>query len=791
MPILPLRDVVVFPHVLSPLFVGRARSIKAIQSAVKSGGNILLLTQTDATATEPNSTELFTVGTVARIKQQIKMPDGNIKILIEGLHRARVIDINSQGEFLTAECEELTEPVEVSPSLKALMRTVIQHFVLYLRATSKTSDQMSSLEEIRDPHKLVDILAAQIPLKTSDRRNLIELLEPSDRLERLATLILSEIEVIKLDRKIKGRVKEQIEKSQRDYYLNEQLQAIQKELGDDGDPRTEIGELEKRLLEKKMPEYARQKALKELKKLKLSGQHAAEGAIIRNYIDLIIDLPWDEISEDQADLKAAEKILNDDHYGLRDVKERILEFLAVRMRAPEHKSPIVCFVGPPGVGKTSLAQSIARSLGRKFERIALGGLRDEAELRGHRRTYISALPGRILSAIRKAGTSNPVILLDEIDKVGLDFRGDPASALLEILDPEQNKHFTDHYLDLEYDLSKVLFLATANMMDPISPPLRDRMEVIQLSGYTELEKVAIARDFVLPKERTNHGLNESDLKIEDSVLQKIIRNYTRESGVRQLQREISKICRKYVKEYSLKGHIEIDDTWIDRSLGAPRYRSTQTEKRDEIGLVTGLAWTPVGGEVLSVEASVLPGKGKFQITGQLGNVMQESSKAALSYVRSKAAAYGLDDHFFMSHDIHVHVPEGAIPKDGPSAGITMAVAILSAVLQVPVNHQVGMTGEITLRGRVLPIGGLKEKLLAAQRTGLTTVLVPLENERDLVDIDTCILEKLKVRLVSNMDEVVSWSLRIQDTSKRGASSAPIKERRKNIGGKDDARPLHN
>jgi ATP-dependent Lon protease len=763
LPILPLRDVVVFPHTTIPLYVGREKSLRAIEEAQKNGDEILLVAQRQTQTTEPSSEDLFSVATLALIKQFARLNDGNVKLLIEAKARVRIHRMSQVEPFLKAEFEILPDQRTSLEVEQKWMTTLLSHCESFFKVISRSFAEVApALQAMTNPHELVDTIASQLPLRLKDRLDLLECQDPIERIEMLSRLLLSEVELIKIDRKIKDQVREKIEKSQKEYFLNEQMSAIQKELGSEGDLKEEIRNLENRLAGKNLPEFAKEKATKELKRLKLTSSHSPEAAVIRNYVELILDLPWNEFSEDNEDLARAEQILNEDHFGLKDVKERILEFLAVRARAKNHRSPIICFLGPPGVGKTSLARSIARALGRKFERISLGGLRDEAELRGHRRTYIGALPGKIISVLKKAKASNPVILLDEIDKVGMDFRGDPASTLLEILDPEQNKFFTDHYLDIEYDLSKVLFIATVNILDPISAPLRDRMEIISLSGYSEAEKIAIAKQYLLPRETENHGLQLQDVKISDESFSFLIQNYTRESGVRSLQKEIAKICRKFVKERSLDGKeasLEVTVERIQKLLGVPKFRTSSISKQAEIGVVTGLAWTPHGGELLTIEANVLPGKGEIQITGQLGSVMQESAKAALSFIRSIASKYDLDESYFSTRDIHIHVPEGAIPKDGPSAGITIAAAILSSILKIKVPKTVGMTGEITLRGRVLPIGGLKEKLLAAQRGHLKVVFYPFENEKDKADIDPELTEGLELIPVYDMSEVTKWLLK--------------------------------
>jgi ATP-dependent Lon protease len=745
-----------------PLFVGRDKSIQAIEKAQRRGGEILLITQKRPNIKNPRSKDLNCVGTVARINQVNQLPDGNIKIMVEGIRRARILQIETEQPFFVA----TTAPVENPPSLitkeEALVReSVLRNLSAFFKIIGQKPDRsFKTIQLITDPNKLADVIAPQLPLSIPDRQEILELTPAVKRLEKISAFVMAEIEIAKVDQRIRSRVQEQIEKAQKQHFLNEQLAAIHKELGEAGDIRHEAQDLEDQLKKKKMPDTAKKKVLKEIKRYKTLNGHSPEVAMLRHYIDLALELPWHAYSKDRSDIKAAEKILNDEHHALKDVKERILEFLAVRARVKDHQSPVICFSGPPGVGKTSLARSIAHSLDRKFERISLGGLRDEAELKGHRKTYIGALPGKILSAIRKAGTSNPVILLDEIDKMGMDFRGDPASALLEILDPEQNKHFTDHYLDLEYDLSKVLFIATANDMAPLSPPLRDRMEVIKLSGYTEDEKVAIAKQYIVPRELKNHGLKDHGVEINDRVLRFIIRSYTRESGVRGLQKQIAKLCRICVRKLTESEDAVHNMTQkvVQNFLGMPKQKENQLEDKNEVGLVSGLAWTSVGGEVLFVEANVTPGKGQSILTGSLGDVMKESVKAALTYVRAKAPGYQIPDDYFGKHDFHIHFPEGAIPKDGPSAGITIATAILSSILQIPVKRDVGMTGEITLRGRVLPIGGLKEKILAAKRLGLNEILYPKRNEFDLKDLDSSITQGLKIMAVDHMDEVIEKAL---------------------------------
>ncbi|MBN8554084.1 MAG: endopeptidase La [Deltaproteobacteria bacterium] len=768
LPVLTLRDIVTFPHLIIPLFVGRSKSLAAIDYALNHDSEILVVTQKDPQVTDPKVNELYSVGTVATIKQFAKLSDGNVKILIEGMKRVRISSFPTTSPSLLAEYEEIPAASSDQEELSITRRSVLRSFESYLKATGKPSDEfLNNLESIQDIEKLIALLASQLNLKLSERQDLLETSNLKEALEKISTFILSEIELFKLDKKLKNKVRQQIEKNQKDYYLQEQLSAIHKELGNDQDPRAEAEEFEKRLEKKKMPAYAKERAQKEIKRFRASAGHSAEITVLRNYIELILDLPWDEVSKDSNNLKDAETILANDHHGLHDIKERILEFLAVRAKVKTHKSPVLCFVGPPGVGKTSLAQSIAKSLNRKLERISLGGLRDEAELRGHRRTYIGALPGKIISAIRKAGTSNPIILLDEIDKLGFDYRGDPSSVLLEVLDPEQNKNFTDHYLDLEYDLSKVLFITTANTLDTLSIPLKDRMEIISLSGYNDDEKISIAKNFLVPKEKKSHGLEDFDLEISESILNFIVRNYTREAGVRSLQREIAKICRKLVRKIATQSEdqiakLQLDEKSVQELLGIPRFRQSSVEATNEIGLVTGLAWTAAGGDVLTIESVAVPGNGKIQITGQLGKVMQESVKAALSYVKVRASDYGVPEDFFFNHDLHIHVPEGAIPKDGPSAGITIATALLSIAAKLPVDREIGMTGEITLRGRVLPIGGLKEKLMAAKRAGLKKILYPIENQRDLSEVPQSVKDGLELIPVFHMDEVVEQAFIFPD-----------------------------
>lgn len=757
LPAVPLRDVVAFPQTTIPLYVGRDKSVQAILEAEKTNHEIVLITQKDHQAHLPDLSNIFTVGTMARIKQFSRLSDGNVKILVEILSRVSIKSFETEPYF-AAECELIPDERLASDIESKWMHILIEHVKSYFQLTGKALPNI--LDQLRDPmnpHELVHWACAQISLKLQDKQEILETTNPIDRIEKLSIALLSEIEIIKLDRKLKDQVREKIEKSQRDYYLNEQLQAIQKELGRDSENKDELTELESKIRAKGLPPKAEERALKEFKRLKAAGVHFPEASVIRNYLDLILDLPWSSYSEDSSNISKAEEILNSEHYGMKETKERILEFLALRSQVPTAKSPILCLVGPPGVGKTSLARSIAKCLGRNFERISLGGVRDEAELRGHRRTYVAAMPGRIISAIKNAKSSNPVILLDEIDKLGHDFRGDPASALLEILDPEQNKFFTDHFLDLEYDLSKVLFIGTANVIDTLPPALRDRLEIISIDGYSDLEKSQIFKRHLLPSLAQEHALSPEDVEISDELISYLIHEYTRESGVRGLSKILSKILRKFIV---LKAHehtltkLVLTRERIHEFLGPPKLKRSKPSMKSEVGIVTGLAWTPMGGEVLSVEANVFPGKGKIQTTGKLGEVMQESARAAISYIRSRAHEFGLNHDFFNTHDIHIHAPEGAIPKDGPSAGITMAIALLSACTLKRVSHDIGMTGEISLRGRILPIGGLKEKLLAAKRSNLKTVFFPQENQLDLNDIDPAITKDLILKPVSHMDELV-------------------------------------
>ena len=765
-PLVPLRDTVLFPHMVVPLFIGRDRSIHAIESAMEKDCKILFALQKDAKVNDPQEGDIYSAGTLGRAIQFLKLPDGTVKVLVEGESRGRILQFVPNGNFYMTEVEELSSSSPLTLELQALMRGLKKLFEAYAKLGQRIGTEIiDSLMGIEDPHRLVDGLVAHISLKLEDKQRLLEVEPPGGRLEELFRFLQAEIEILQVEQKIRSRVKKQMEKSQKEYYLNEQMRAIQKELGEKDDFATEMRDLELRIRKKKMSKEAAQKVEKEFKKLKLMPPMSAEATVVRNYIDWFLSLPWSSCTKDKLDLKKAEQILDEDHYGLKEVKERILEYLAVQGLVKKLKGPILCFVGPPGVGKTSLAKSIARCMGRRFVRLSLGGVRDEAEIRGHRRTYVGALPGKIIQCLKKAGSNNPVFLLDEVDKMSTDFRGDPSAALLEVLDPEQNHTFNDHYLDVDYDLSKVFFITTANTLYAIPPALQDRMEVIRIAGYTEPEKIQIAKRFLVRKEMKSNGLTPENVQFTDGAIRKVIQSYTREAGVRNLEREIASICRKVARRVVRDGKsvsIKVGSEAIPRFLGVPKFRYGKGENQDQIGLANGLAWTEVGGELLTTEVTVMPGKGNMTITGKLGEVMQESAHAAMSYVRSRAAQLGLEKHFYQKLDTHVHVPEGAIPKDGPSAGITMATAITSALLKVPVRSDLAMTGEITLRGRVLPIGGLKEKTLAAHRAGIKTILIPKENEKDLKEIPDKILKSLDIVLVEHMDEVLKRALVLED-----------------------------
>ncbi|NNF96574.1 MAG: endopeptidase La [Halobacteria archaeon] len=761
MPVLPLRDVVVYPHMVIPLFVGREKSIQALEAAMENDKQILLVAQKSAADDDPSVEDLYRIGTISSILQLLKLPDGTVKVLVEGNRRARIVTFMGEEEYFTAQVKQYEEEAIDEREAEVLIRSLTNQFDQYVKLNKKIPPEiLTSLSSIEDPNRLVDTIAAHMSLKMDEKQNILELTDLRERLEHLMTMMESEIDLLQVEKRIRGRVKRQMEKSQREYYLNEQMKAIQKELGDMEDVHNELEELEKKIETAGMSKEAKAKAKAELGKLKMMSPMSAEATVVRNYLDWLVNVPWKKRSKVSHDLAKAEQVLEEDHYGLEKVKERILEYLAVQQRMKKMKGPILCLVGPPGVGKTSVGKSVARATNRKFIRMALGGVRDEAEIRGHRRTYIGSMPGKIVQNLSKAGTRNPLFLLDEIDKMAMDFRGDPASALLEVLDPEQNHTFNDHYLEVDYDLSETMFVATSNTMN-IPGPLLDRMEVIRLSGYTEEEKINIAERYLVKKQIKNNGLKDDEITISEDAVRDIIRFYSREAGVRNLEREIAKICRKTVKDILLDKtmtKVEVTSENLEKFLGVKRFRFGRAEEHDQVGQVTGLAWTEVGGELLTIETAVMPGKGKHSITGQLGDVMKESIQAALTVVRSRANVLGIEPDTFDKNDIHVHVPEGAIPKDGPSAGIGMCTALVSALTDIPVRADVAMTGEITLRGEVLPIGGLKEKLLAAHRGGIKTVLIPDENTRDLAEIPENIKENLEIRPVKWIDEVFEVAL---------------------------------
>ncbi|MBN2374328.1 endopeptidase La [bacterium] len=761
--LLPLRDIVVFPHMIIPLFVGRSKSIKAVEKAISANNSKLILaTQKDAKVDEPADKDIFRIGTIAEILQVLKLPDGTIKVLVEGTSRAQIIDFIGANEYFEVCCQEVNIDVEITPQIEALMRNILDRFEVYCRINIKAPREMlETARSISEPGRFADMVSTNMSLKLTDKQSILEAIHPEERLARLSEILNEEIEILNIERRIRGRIKKQMERSQKEYYLNEQMKAIQKELGSIDNRYGEIKELDEKIKQAKMPKDIEEKAQKELKRMELMPPMSAEATVVRNYIDWLVSIPWSTRTRDKLDLQEAEDILEKDHYGLDKPKERILEYLAVRRLVKKMKGPILCFVGPPGVGKTSLARSVARAIGRKFVRLSLGGVRDEAEIRGHRRTYIGALPGRIIQSMKKAKSKNPVILMDEVDKMSTDFRGDPSSALLEVLDPEQNNSFSDHYLEVEYDLSEVMFITTANVIHRIPQPLQDRMEVIDLPGYTDYEKVNIAKRFLVPKQLKAHGLKDENIEFSDNALNAIIHRYTREAGVRNLEREIASVCRKVarrvVKE-GMKAKINITSQCLAKYLGVPKYREKKSEQKDEVGIATGLAWTEAGGDILVVEATIMEGKPKLTLTGKLGDVMQESAQAALSYLRSRGKEMGLSKDFFQNKEIHVHVPEGAIPKDGPSAGITIATAMASLVTKKAVRGDLAMTGEITLRGKVLPIGGLKEKILAAHRAEITTIIIPKENEKDLKEIPKTILKSIHFILVEHMDQVLKEAL---------------------------------
>src|SRR5579884_2360410 len=759
-PMMPVRDMVIFPQMMQPFIVGREASVRALEEALAGEKKIFLATQHDASVDDPKPEEIFTVGTLANIVQSVKLPDGNIRVLVEGVERAKIVQLTSEEGFYRATLKLLSVRVEPSPQIDQAVRRVNGLFEQYVKLSQSLNyDTMIAAARVEDPAKLSDTIAANLQIPVEEKQELLENFDVLDRLNRVAEVLESEIEKLNVDRNINTRVKRQMERAQKEYYLNEKLKAIHKELG--RGEKSELDELKKKIEAAGMPKDVQEKAVQELKRLEMMPPMSAESTVSRSYLDWLLAVPWKKKSKEIRDIGVAEKILEEDHFGLEKVKERILEYLAVRQLVKNPRGSILCLVGPPGVGKTSLAMSIGRATGRKFVRVSLGGVRDEAEIRGHRRTYIGALPGQIIQMMKKAGTVNPVFVLDEVDKMSMDFRGDPSAALMEVLDPELNHAFTDHYLDVEYDLSKVMFICTANVLHTIPQPLQDRMEVLRLPGYTEREKLEIARRFLVRKQREACGLTEDNLHLRDDALVHIIRYYTHEAGVRNLEREIANICRKVARRVVKEGRgvsVEVTPDNVAEFLGVPRYRDPWSQRKNEVGLAVGLAWTEMGGQVLATETTVMSGRGRLMLTGQLGDVMQESAQAAMSYVRSRTAQFGLAKDFYRHLDLHVHVPEGAIPKDGPSAGITIAVSIVSALTGIPVCCDVAMTGEITLRGKVLPIGGVKEKLLAAHRSGIRTVILPKDNEKDLAEVPAEIQAELTVKFVETMDEVLALAL---------------------------------
>ena len=759
-PLLPLRDIVIFPSMVVPLFVGREKSIKALQEVMKTDKSIVLVTQKNSEIDDPASKDLYQYGCLSKVIQLLKLPDGTVKVLVEGEKRVKILKYEESSEnYLTCEVE-IVEDQNIGKDLDQLSIGIVKKFErLQILNKKELSDSSNNLKNLKDPSQIANNISSNLNIQIFEKQELLEITDLKKKLEKIHQFIEKETSVLSVEKKIRGRVKNQMEKTQREYYLNEQLKAIQKELGEIDEGKDELTSLSKSISDAKMPKLAKEKCLSELKKLKSMSPMSAEATVVRNYLDWMTELPWSKKSKINTDLNNAQKILDEDHYGLEKVKERIIEFLAVQKRIQKMKGPILCLVGPPGVGKTSLGKSIAKATNRKFIRISLGGIRDEAEIRGHRRTYIGSLPGKIIQMMKKAGTKNPLFLLDEIDKVGNDYRGDPSSALLEALDPEQNKEFNDHYLEVDYDLSDVMFVTTANTLN-ILPPLLDRMEVIRLSGYTEDEKVNISEKYLIPNQSKNNGLKKEEWNIDENINRKIIRHYTRESGVRNLEREISKIARKLVKKIDNNEKVNnpINEKDLKDLLGVQKYNYGEIEEANRVGVVTGLAWTEVGGEILKIESAIMPGKGKMQITGKLGDVMQESVKAAKSYIRSKSLDFGIIPPVFDKKDFHIHVPEGATPKDGPSAGVGMVTSIISAITEIPVKKDVAMTGEITLRGLVLPIGGLKEKLLAAHRAGIKKVLIPIENKKDLIEVPKTVLDSIEIVPVKNVEEVLKVAL---------------------------------
>ena len=761
MPMLPLRGIFVFPYMIIHLDVGREKSIKALEEAMVQDRHIMLATQKDAQNDQPSPDDIFQTGTVAEIKQLLKLPGGTIRVLVEGLHRAEIREYVSLDPFYQVSVREFAETDFKTPEVEALVRTAVHEFEQWVKLSKKIPPEtLVSVVVVEEPGRLADLIASHLSLKAEDKQALLDAVDVKIRLEKLCEILSREMEVLELEKKINGRVRKQMEKTQKEYYLREQVKAIQKELGDKDERTAEADEYRARLKEQELPKEVEEKITKEIERLEKMPPMVAEGAVIRTYLDWLLALPWSKETEDRLDVSLAEKILDEDHHGLEKVKERILEYLSVRELTATMKGPILCLVGPPGVGKTSLARSIARSMERKFVRVSLGGVRDEAEIRGHRRTYVGALPGRIIQGMRTGGSKNPVFLLDEIDKMNADFRGDPSSALLEVLDPEQNNTFSDHYIELPFDLSRVLWVVTANAMHNIPRPLLDRMEVIQIAGYTEEEKVQIAQRFLIPKQTKDHGLTTSQISFSTETVQKVIRDYTREAGVRNLERNIASLCRKAARKIvqNKRTSVRITNRNLQDFLGVPRYRHAQAERAQQVGVATGLAWTEVGGEVLAVEVSVMKGKGKLTLTGKLGEVMQESAQAGFSYIRTRAKELQIDEDFYEKKDIHIHLPEGAIPKDGPSAGITMATALASALTGKPVRNDIAMTGEITLRGRVLPVGGIKEKVLAAHRVGIHKIILPIENKRDIEEIPANVRRITEFIPVEHMDDVIKTAL---------------------------------
>ncbi|MBX9747962.1 MAG: endopeptidase La [Hyphomonadaceae bacterium] len=793
LPVLPLRDIVVYPKMAAPLFVGREKSVRALDEVMKKDKQILLAAQIDASEDEPTADRIFKIGTVATVVQLLKLPDGTVRVLVEGGYRARVTEFIENGEYFEAEVEEIEEENEDSPEARAIARAVIDQWDNYIKLSRKAQPEVhQAISQISEPSRLADTIAGQLGVKIPDKQALLELVDVPQRLERIMSLIEGEVSMLQVERKIRNRVKRQMEKTQREYYLNEQMKAIQRELGDGDEGREDIAELENRIKNTKLSKEAKVKADAEMKKLRQMSPMSAESTVVRNYLDWLLSLPWGNKKKVKKDIDAAQAVLDEDHYGLDKVKDRILEYLAVQARTNKLRGPILCLVGPPGVGKTSLGRSIAKATGRDFVRMSLGGVRDEAEIRGHRRTYIGSMPGRVIQSMKKAKTQNPLFLLDEIDKLGADYRGDPSAALLEVLDPEQNSSFNDHYLEVDYDLSDVLFITTANSLN-MPQPLLDRMEIIRIPGYTEEEKLEIAKRHLLPKQYENNGLKQDEFSVSDDALRDLIRRYTREAGVRSLEREIGNLARKAVRQLEQKKATTVAITAenLPDFAGVWKYRFGETDLEDRVGVVTGLAWTEVGGDLLTIEAVAMPGKGSMTVTGNLRDVMKESISAAASYVRSRAVAFGVKPPTFRSRDIHVHVPEGATPKDGPSAGVAMATAIVSVLTNNPIRKDIAMTGEITLRGRVLPIGGLKEKLLAALRGGVKTVLIPKDNEKDLADIPENVKTGLEIIAVSTVDEVLAHALTKKLTPVEWTDEDELAETRRAEGGgegREGARP---